>query len=183
MSAADYLLAIQDLQAFSRTVARFFTEVDLWLTPTLAAPPLPLAEAAASASFIAFPAWVANATGNPAMSVPLSWNGEGLPIGVHFLGRFGDEATLLRWPPSSRRRGHGQSGHQRSSRVQPTAFACKWDRSNEPRGFFNGLDRSKPHDRQCTIQVRGSVSKLAHPVCGTSPLTDRGMRLPATEPV
>jgi amidase len=96
ISAADYLLAIQDLQGFSRTVARFFTEVDVWLTPTLAAPPLPLAEAATSAAFIAFPAWVANATGNPAMSVPLSWNGEGLPIGVHFLARFGDEATLLR---------------------------------------------------------------------------------------
>jgi amidase len=96
MTAADYLLAIQDLQAFSRTVARFFTEVDVWLTPTLAAPPLPLEETAASAAFIAFPAWVANATGNPAMSVPLSWNGEGLPIGVHFLARFGDEATLLR---------------------------------------------------------------------------------------
>ena len=39
---------------------------------------------------------VANLTGNPAMSVPLSWNNEGLPIGVHFLGRFGDEATLFR---------------------------------------------------------------------------------------
>ena len=39
---------------------------------------------------------VANITGNPAMSVPLSWNDDGLPIGVHFLGRFGDEATLFR---------------------------------------------------------------------------------------
>ena len=39
---------------------------------------------------------VANLTGNPAMSVPLYWNEDGLPIGVHFLGRFGDEATLLR---------------------------------------------------------------------------------------
>lgn len=96
ISAADYLLAVQDLQAFSRTVARFFTEVDLWLTPTLGEPPLPLATAANSASFVAFPAWVANATGNPAMSVPLYWNAEGLPIGTHFLGRFGDEATLLR---------------------------------------------------------------------------------------
>ena len=39
---------------------------------------------------------VANLTGNPAMSVPLWWNDEGMPIGVHFLGRFGDEATLIR---------------------------------------------------------------------------------------
>lgn len=95
-TAADYLLAVQDLQAFSRTVARFFTEVDVWLTPTLAAPPPLHEDTAASAAFVAFPAWVANATGNPAMSVPLCWSDGGLPIGVHFLGRFGDEATLLR---------------------------------------------------------------------------------------
>jgi amidase len=39
---------------------------------------------------------VFNATGQPAMSVPLHWNDDGLPIGVQFVGRFGDEATLLR---------------------------------------------------------------------------------------
>ena len=37
-----------------------------------------------------------NATGHPAMSVPLWWNTANLPIGVHFVGRFGDEATLFR---------------------------------------------------------------------------------------
>ena len=37
-----------------------------------------------------------NATGQPGMSVPLYWNNEGLPIGVHFAARFGDEATLFR---------------------------------------------------------------------------------------
>ena len=37
-----------------------------------------------------------NATGQPAMSVPLYWNTEGLPIGMHFVGRYGDEATLFR---------------------------------------------------------------------------------------
>ena len=38
---------------------------------------------------------LANVTGQPAMSMPLDWNAEGLPIGTHFTGRFGDEATLF----------------------------------------------------------------------------------------
>jgi len=39
---------------------------------------------------------VFNVTGQPAMSVPLCWNEAGLPTGMHFAGRFGDEATLFR---------------------------------------------------------------------------------------
>ena len=39
---------------------------------------------------------IQNLTGQPAMSVPLYWNGDGVPIGVQFAGRFGDEATLFR---------------------------------------------------------------------------------------
>jgi amidase len=39
---------------------------------------------------------VFNVTGQPAMSVPLYWNAEGLPIGMHFVGKWGDEATLFR---------------------------------------------------------------------------------------
>ena len=37
-----------------------------------------------------------NVTGQPAMSAPLYWNEAGLPIGMHFVGRFGDEAALFR---------------------------------------------------------------------------------------
>jgi amidase len=106
VTAADYLLAVQDAQVLGRTIARFFTEIDLWLTPTLAQPPVPIGYITGTADpeqvmprfleFLGFPAWVANATGNPAMSVPLHWNDEGLPVGVHFLARFGDEVTLLR---------------------------------------------------------------------------------------
>jgi amidase len=55
-----------------------------------------LDEAAATA--FEFTPWtpVANVTGQPAMSVPLWWNRAGLPIGVHFMARFGEEDTLFR---------------------------------------------------------------------------------------
>jgi amidase len=46
-------------------------------------------------SFIPFSP-LANVTGLPAMSVPLAWNAQGLPIGTQLVGRFGDEATLFR---------------------------------------------------------------------------------------
>ena len=39
---------------------------------------------------------VFNVSGQPAMSVPLYWNNEGLPIGMHFVGKWGDETTLFR---------------------------------------------------------------------------------------
>ena len=37
-----------------------------------------------------------NVTGQPAMSIPLQWNDKGLPIGMQFVGRYADEATLFR---------------------------------------------------------------------------------------
>ena len=107
MSAAGYLLAIEDCQAFARVVARFRTGVDVWLTPTLSTPPLRIGEITSTpqeptrannigGTTVAYAGVVANITGSPAMSVPLWWNADGLPIGVHFLGRYGDETTLLR---------------------------------------------------------------------------------------
>jgi amidase len=107
VSAADYLLAVEDLQAFSRTVAAFLTTFDAWLTPTMSEPPArigeitstqqqPLRAAERGARTVAYPLVVANITGNPAMSIPLWWNADGLPIGVHVLGRYGDETTLFR---------------------------------------------------------------------------------------
>jgi amidase len=96
VSAASYLRAIQVLQGYARTVAQSLAGYDGWLAPTLSAPPLPLGSTDRLGETVEYPHVVANITGNPAMSAPLWWNADGLPIGVHVLGRYGDEATLLR---------------------------------------------------------------------------------------
>jgi amidase len=106
IGADDYLVAVQDLQAAARDVAGFFERYDLLLTPVVAHPPLPVGSFVwtherrrearkAVARFSAFTP-LFNVTGQPAMSVPLYWNEEGLPIGVQFVGRYGDEATVFR---------------------------------------------------------------------------------------
>jgi amidase len=66
------------------------------MTPTLSTPPLPIGQMARGRESVRYAGVIANITGSPAMSVPLSWNDDGLPIGIHFVGRFGDEATLFR---------------------------------------------------------------------------------------
>ncbi|MFO0997101.1 MAG: amidase family protein [Alphaproteobacteria bacterium] len=104
--AVAYMGAIARLQAIARAIARFFETHDLWLTPTLGHPPPPLGHFDTrtdnlealfdrSREFVPF-TLIANFTGQPAMSVPLYWNAHGLPIGVHVMGRYGDEATLFR---------------------------------------------------------------------------------------
>jgi Asp-tRNA(Asn)/Glu-tRNA(Gln) amidotransferase A subunit family amidase len=55
-----------------------------------------LAEASAKAFAWAGCTELFNLTGQPAMSVPLYWNARGLPIGVQFAAREGDDATLFR---------------------------------------------------------------------------------------
>ena len=46
-------------------------------------------------SFPRFTAF-ANVTGQPAISLPLVWREDGLPLGTQLIGRFADEATLFR---------------------------------------------------------------------------------------
>jgi len=105
-SASAYMLAVTGLQMLSRDIARLFIDYDIVLTPTLAEPPVPLGTFDSppdnplygiirAGEFLPFTP-LCNITGQPAMSVPLFWNSEGLPVGTHFIGRFGDEATLFR---------------------------------------------------------------------------------------
>ena len=105
-TALDYSRVRDTFQRLSFAMARFMRHYDVVLSPTLAMPPLPLgvinlsppdldrmiAEVTAFGPFAA----IYNVTGQPSMSVPLFWNGDGLPIGSMFSARYGDEATLFR---------------------------------------------------------------------------------------
>jgi amidase len=90
----------------ARRIARFWERYDLWLTPTVTQPPVPLhyfrsppddplAGIFRAASFAPFTA-VFNATGQPACSLPLYKNAAGLPIGVQLAAAYGREDILLR---------------------------------------------------------------------------------------
>jgi len=123
--ADELARAVHLMRKTGRELAGWFETRDLFLTPTLASPPLRVgaldqkpAERLAMAVLRAVPSEtamrklldqiaeqafefaaftpLANLSGQPAVSLPLQWNGQGLPIGSHFVGRFGDEATLLR---------------------------------------------------------------------------------------
>ena len=105
-SALDLVQAIEELGAAARAIGPFFNTYDAWLTPTLARPPEKLGVLNRSQGGAEewwrfdceFNAWnpIANITGQPAMSVPLHWTADGLPIGSLITGRYGDEATLFR---------------------------------------------------------------------------------------
>ena len=108
ITGADYLVTLEEVQSFSRKIASWYYDggYDLLLTPTMRIPPSkfgtfnstkedPTKLLDVASSFNPF-ARIQNLTGQPAMSVPLFWNEDNVPIGVHFAGRFGDEATLFR---------------------------------------------------------------------------------------
>jgi amidase len=101
---SDELMAIQQQM---RRLLPFWNDVDVVVTPTLALKPVPIGWTWADADgdpsrafarqvlFTPFTA-VVNATGQPAISVPLAWSADGLPIGVQVIGRHFAEATLIR---------------------------------------------------------------------------------------
>jgi amidase len=106
VSGAQVLASRQWLFTFARRMADWWTSYDLLLTPTMTAPspPLgsfvatpeePLAAGLAAAKLVPFtPAF--NATGQPGVSLPVAWNGEGLPIGVQLVAAYGHEEILIR---------------------------------------------------------------------------------------
>ena len=103
LTVTDLVRARENLQVAAWRIGEFFERYDLWLTPTLAQPPLPLGELNRSLGTaagwweydLAFNPWnpVANIAGCPSASLPLHWSSDGLPIG-----------SLLTAPATDRRR-------------------------------------------------------------------------------
>lgn len=105
-AAADVFRSQITFQLQERQMAAYFAQFDLWLTPVMAEPPQllgvmaqseedPLAPLMKAAELCVFTP-IANATGHPAITVPLHWNAAGLPVGVQFVGRPYAEGMLLR---------------------------------------------------------------------------------------
>jgi len=106
-SASDFLEARRQLQAMARHVAQWYEGgFDLLLTPTIAQPPPligdfdspadnPLHGLFRAAEVVPFTP-LFNATGQPAISLPLYWSAQGLPIGVQLVAPYGREDVLLR---------------------------------------------------------------------------------------
>jgi amidase len=106
ISGADYVAATEAMHQLGREFAQFFENVDVFLSPTLCMAPLELGKLdMMSRDVQAYVALIRryvpgtalfNASGQPSMSVPLAWSKSGLPLGMMFTARFGDEATLFR---------------------------------------------------------------------------------------
>jgi amidase len=93
--------ALEGRQVHVLALAEFHARYDLLLTPTLNGPPPPIGHFADDEEGETMLAWVpytqlANITGRPAMSVPLHWTADGLPLGVQFVAPLGGEGLLLR---------------------------------------------------------------------------------------
>jgi amidase len=105
-TATDYVAAQLAAFQISKGLAMFFETCDVFLCPTLCSPPLRIGELNTMSEDLSHIAPILrrympgtamfNMSGQPAMSVPLAWNAAGLPLGMMFAARFGDEATLFR---------------------------------------------------------------------------------------
>jgi amidase len=106
MPATDYAEALATIHRIGRQLAAFFAKCDVLLAPTLCLPPLKLGEldmmtndveSYVNRIFAYGPGTsMFNMSGQPSMSMPLAWSKSGLPLGMMFTARFGDEATLFR---------------------------------------------------------------------------------------
>ena len=104
----DYQLAIDVINQVNRESALFFEKYDLLLTPTLSRVPQPIGYYSQDNSELNFQEFfrrcddsmaympLTNFTGQPSISLPLGMSSAGLPLGMQFISRFGDEATLFR---------------------------------------------------------------------------------------
>jgi len=106
ITASQYQHALGGFQMLGREMARFHSTYDIWMTTTLGAPPLALGSVDTSnrdpvgafepiLDYVPFTA-IENASGQPAMSLPLHWSESGLPVGVMFAAGFGEEGLLYR---------------------------------------------------------------------------------------
>jgi amidase len=109
VSGLDVLNSLAMLNQINRSVGAFMQDYDVLLSPTLPAPPVELGVYNANDASLDAKGWIDklfqgfalytglfNATGQPAISLPLHQTDTGLPIGIHIAARFGDEATLFR---------------------------------------------------------------------------------------
>jgi amidase len=111
ITGAQYLAAVEALQAYTRHVASWWAAsdegpgFDLLVMPTISQPPpelgrmAPLADPGESLglqSQLAHMTVPWNASGQPAMSVPLHWTPDGLPVGVQLVAAYGREDVLFR---------------------------------------------------------------------------------------
>ncbi|MGB2839932.1 MAG: amidase family protein [Actinomycetes bacterium] len=107
VSAGRLLDAMGQANHLARIMGWFFASYDVLLTPTLGRLPAPLKmydptePVELSSMFETWAPWesflpVFNATGQPAISLPLHMSESGLPIGMQLVGGFGHESMLLR---------------------------------------------------------------------------------------
>lgn len=107
LSAVDYAAALASTVSFRRSVQSWWTQGwDLLLTPTLAAPPLPIGTICNDPDHPMEPLvragnWVTftgqfNMSGQPAISLPLHRTSDGLPIGMQLVAAYGREDVLIR---------------------------------------------------------------------------------------